>query len=499
MDSKVNTDVVVVGGGPVGLALATELALAGVEVVVLERLAERSGQSKALNLQPRTAEVFDLRELFDSAQSRSMSTVGDGHFSGIPLSYDGWQTRHPYQVGIPQAQTEQVLEERLAELGTKVRRGHELVSFESTEDTVVAKVRDDGGEYEIEAGYLVGCDGGRSRVRKLLGVAFPGTDPTRYAIVADVLLGKIPATMTTTWRSVRDIFGEEDFGRQAVTGTIPLGEPGLFRVLVRLADEERLDRDTQVPDELVIGFLKKAHGDEIEVVEVRSASQFSDTSRQVERYRVGRVLLAGDAAHIHFPAGGQGLNLGVQDAVNLGWKLAADLKGWAPDGLLDTYHAERHPVGERVIENTRAQMTLTGDEPASRAMRKLFREIAEMPEVNRKLAGMISGLDIRYPFDGPSHPLLGARIPDVELRVDGETRWASSLFHSGHGVLLSGDPALLDLALPWRGRVDAVEATGLPEVAAMLVRPDGYVCWVGTGGETGLDAALRTWFGEPEN
>ena len=495
-----------VGSGPTGLMLANELALAGVGVIVLERLAERSGQSKALNLQPRTAEVFDLRGLLEPARRYALDTWGSGHFGGRPLSYAGWQTRHPYQVNIPQAGVERVLEERLAEHGVRVWRGHELVEFTQHDSGVTATVRTTTGELRIRAGYLVGCDGGRSTVRKQLGVGFPGTDASRFAFVADVVLGTTPATVPTRLRSVRDALARENDGGRASGGLIPLGKPGLFRLVFTDPDAKPEDQARPVPAAEVAAATRRLYGEGAEVAEVCWASRFTNATRQAEHYRVGRVLLAGDAAHIHFPAGGQGLNLGVQDAMNLGWKLAAEVKGQAPQGLLDTYHSERHPVGARVLDNTRAQTLPPEPDPETLAMHRLITELAELPEVNRYLAGMVSGFDIRYDVDGPDHPLLGSRLPDLELAVHGRRRWASELFHTGRGVLLSADPRYLESAGPWSDRADATAVPELPGLTtdAVLVRPDGYVCWVAQPGDVPsdttdntkrLESALRTWFG----
>ncbi|RLK53928.1 FAD-dependent monooxygenase [Actinokineospora cianjurensis] len=500
------TDVIVVGGGPTGLMLASELALGGVAVLVLERLAERSGQSKALNLQPRTAEVFDLRGLLERTREYALGNWGSGHFGGRPLSYEGWQTRHPYQVAIPQAGVERALEERLAEQGVPVLRGHDLLGFTQHDTGVTATVRTTAGELEVQARYLVGCDGGRSTVRKQLGVGFPGTDASQFAFVADVVFGVVPAAVPTRMRSVQDAIarektGRDKTGRRGTGGLIPLGEQGLHRLVFNDPDARQEDQATPVSADEVKAAIRRLYGEDGEIAEVRWASRFSNATRQADRYRVDRVLLAGDAAHIHFPAGGQGLNLGVQDAMNLGWKLAATVRGHAPTGLLDTYHAERHPVGARVLDNTRAQTLPTDPDPETRAMHGLITELARLPEANRYLAGMVSGLDIRYPVAGQDHPLLGARLPDLEL----PTHWTSTLFHSGHGVLLTTDPRHLTTAGPWSDRVHAVAVADLPLPAtAVLARPDGYISWLALpetphlSATDQLETALQTWFG-PEN
>lgn len=459
--NELNAEVVVAGAGPTGLMLANELALAGVDVVVLERLPVRTGLSKALNLQPRTAEVLDLRGLLGRAEQRSFATVADGHFAVIPVRYTGWDTRHPYQVGIPQAQVEAALEERLAEQGVKVLRGHELTGFEqdATGVTVTA------GDLRVRAAYLVGCDGGRSAVRKALNLPFEGIEGRGHGVSADVLFRTTPPGAPTEWRSMGNMVTSLSPGK--FVGLIPLGEPNLYR----LSYGDRLNRPedlrAEVPEEEIRAAVRERFGAEAEIDEIRWVSRFSDDSRLVAKYRVGRVLLAGDAAHIHFPAGGQGLNLGVQDALNLGWKLAADLRGRAPAGLLDTYEAERRAVADRVLQNVAAQNALIPLTPDQLALRALFRDLTAIPEVQHKLSGMVSGLDIRY---GPeeAHPATGARLPDFPLG----NGFASDWFHSGKFVLLTKTPT----AAP-HPEVVVAEVPDLPwpDLTMVLVRPDGYV------------------------
>lgn len=349
-----DTDVIVAGAGPVGLMLAGELALAGTRVIVVEKLAVRSGQSKSMNLQPRTAEVLDLRGLLSRTDEDAIGRVDRGHFAGIPLRYDGLDTRFPYQVGILQARVEAVLERRLAELGGELRREWALTGFESDAEGVTVHgpeksgglATSDGpetsggagtsrGAETLRARYLVGCDGGRSTVRKLLGVGFPGTEPTHYTTLADVVLDAGTAALPTGWVPLGNTRRRRADGSFA--SVVPIGEPGLYRLVYFDGQRER----TEVAPEEVAAALRTFYGEEYTLREVRYASRFSDASRQAETYRVGRVLLAGDAAHTHPPTGGQGLNLGVQDAINLGWKLAAVVAGRMPESLLDTYQAER--------------------------------------------------------------------------------------------------------------------------------------------------------------
>lgn len=454
-------EVVVAGAGPTGLMLANELALAGVDVVVLERLPVRTGLSKALNLQPRTAEVLDLRGLLGRAEERSFATVADGHFAVIPVGYTGWDTRHPYQVGIPQAQVEAALEERLAEQGVEVLRGHELTGFEQDAAGVTVTARG----LRVRAAYLVGCDGGRSAVRKALNLPFEGIEGRGHGVSADVLFRTTPPGAPTRWRSMGNMVTSHSPGK--FIGLIPLGEPNLYRLSYGDRLSRPADLRAEVPEAEVRAAVRERFGDEVEVEEIRWASRYSDDSRLAAKYRVGRVLLAGDAAHVHFPAGGQGLNLGVQDAMNLGWKLAAELRGRAPAGLLDTYEEERRAVANRVLQNVAAQNALIPVTPDQLALRALFRDLTAIPEVERHLSGLVSGLDIRYATD-ETHPAAGARLPDLLL---GEG-FASDLFHKGKFVLLTKTPAPAP-----HPEVVVAEVPDLPwpDLTKVLVRPDGYV------------------------
>lgn len=475
--NNLGADVVVAGAGPTGLMLARELALAGVDVVVLERLHERTGLSKALNVQPRTAEMLALRGLLDDIEERSYATVQDGHFAMIPVDYDGWDTRFPFQLGIPQAQLEEYLEERLATQGTKVIRGAEVIDFVQDKDSVSVRYRTDGGENRLHAKFLVGCDGSRSVVRKGLGVDFPGVDGEGFGVVADVLFDKIPDGAQKQWRTMRNI--GQPTGATTFKGLIPLEEPGLYRFVYGDRASRPADIRSAISHDEVRQALLDSYGDSATVSEIRWASQFSDAARQAAHYRVGRVLLAGDAAHIHFPAGGQGLNLGVQDAMNLGWKLAATVRGWAGDDLLDTYEAERHPVGAQVLHNVAAQLGLTPRSHESRALRDFFAELTKLPEVNRYLAGMVSGLGIRYPTHGTAHPALGTRLNDQDVATEAGPLRPSTLFHTGDFVLLTTTQAHVGAARAHSPRLTVQLVTGLPwpSTEAVLYRPDGYACW----------------------
>ncbi|MDX3195490.1 FAD-dependent monooxygenase [Streptomyces sp. MN03-5084-2B] len=468
---ELTAEVVVAGAGPTGLMLANELALAGVDVLVLERMHERTGLSKALNLQPRTAEVLDLRGLLPRAKDRSFATVADGHFAVIPVPYTGWDTRHPYQLGIPQAEVEAALEERLSEQGVRVRRGHELTSFVQDAGGVTVTA----GDLRVRAAYLVGCDGGRSRVRKALNMRFEGIEGRGHGVSADVLFRSTPSGAPTQWRSMTDMVTSQSPGK--FIGVIPLAEPNLYRVSFgdRLNRPENLR--AEVTDEEVRQAVAERFGPEAEIAEIRWASRFSDDSRLAETYQVGRVLLAGDAAHTHFPAGGQGLNLGIQDAMNLGWKLAATLQNRAPASLLDTYESERRKVAQDVLNNIAAQNALIPTTPNQLALRALFRDLTTLPEVQHHLSGMVSGLNIRYAAEDP-HPAAGTRLPDVPT-TEGH---ASTLFHKGNWVLLTKTPqpsphpevvVAVIPELPW------------PDVERILVRPDGYIA--------NTTAKTKTW------
>ncbi|MBE8525165.1 FAD-dependent monooxygenase [Amycolatopsis sp. H6(2020)] len=458
---ELTTEVVVAGAGPTGLMLANELALAGVDTSVLERMHERTGLSKALNLQPRTAEVLDLRGLLGRAEDRSFATVADGHFAVIPVSYAGWETRHPYQLGIPQAEVEAALEERLNEQGVQVRRGHELTSFVQDADGVTVTA----GDLRIRAAYLAGCDGGRSAVRKALNLPFEGIEGQGHGVSADVLFKATPPGAPTQWRSMNNMVTSQSPGK--FIGVIPLAEPNLYRVSFgdRLNRPENLR--AEVTSEEVRQAVAERFGPEAEIEEIRWASRFSDDSRLAASYQVGRVLLAGDAAHIHFPAGGQGLNLGIQDAMNLGWKLAATVRNKVPQTLLDTYEAERRPVAKQVLDNVAAQNALIPTTPNQLALRALFRDLTALPEVQHHLSGLVSGLNIHYATT-ETHPAAGTRLPDFPL-PEGH---ASNLFHKGNWVLLTKTPT----PTPHTEVVVAeVPELPWPDLDKILVRPDGYI------------------------
>ncbi|WP_037636432.1 FAD-dependent monooxygenase [Streptomyces katrae] len=493
-----DTDVVIAGAGPTGLMLACELRLAGVDVVVVERLAERTGESRAGGIHSRTLEVLDQRGILDR-----FLAVGElqpvGHFSGLYLDFDESESRHPYPLMILQSDIERLLEEWAAELGVQVRRSSEVSGIRQDGDGVTVELgTEQPAAATLRARYLVGCDGGRSTVRKLAGIDFPGTEATMTALIGDVELPDLPEDYVWVRRCAGGDYSAIAF------------EPGWYRVITSEYDRVA-DRDETPTFEQLRESLIRVAGTDFGMNSPRWVSRFNDAARQAAEYRVGRVLLAGDAAHIHFPAGGQGLNMGVQDAVNLGWKLASVVRGQAPESLLDSYHAERHPVGERVLHNTRAQSALARPGAQTDALREVFGSLMVFDDVNRHLRLMLTALDIRYPVD-VDHPLAGRRVPDADLKTPEGTIGVYDLLHAGRPVLLdlSGSAALAAVAGGWADRVDFVEARSedgswsvpaideVPAPAAVLIRPDGHVAWATDGGApdtSALRTALTTWFG----
>jgi 2-polyprenyl-6-methoxyphenol hydroxylase-like FAD-dependent oxidoreductase len=487
--SDMQTEVAVVGAGPTGLTLAYELALAGVETLVLEKLPQRVEQVKGGAIQPRTAELLESRGLLEPLLKRAIprDPVG-GHFATLPVPLDctPWRTRHPFPIAIPQWEIEEVLEERVIGVGARVLRGTAVTGVESDDDGVVVTA----GGVRVRAGHLVACDGGHSTVRKLLGLPFPGRPGTHQAVLADIRLTAVSSLVPRQMGHMSSLTRHAG-GYWAML--VPLGDDR-YRFTFGRADQAQSDRDDPVTAEEITAALTAVYGHGTTLGAVDNSSRFGDATRQLERYRAGRVLFAGDAAHIHSPLGGQGLNLGIQDAFNLGWKLAAVVQDRAPSGLLDNYHAERHPAAAQVLHHTSAQRVLAAPNPSEdvAALRDLFIDLLRLPDTNRHLAGLMSGLSLRYALPG-DHSLTGHRVPDGDLLTEtGPTR-LSALFGSGHSVLLdlSGTvPA--DFPLP--PRVDLVRATCTDDLGAavLLIRPDGYVAWAADDSAAFDDALLAT-------
>lgn len=469
-------DVIIAGGGPTGLMLAGELRLHGVQVLVLEKEAEPAGYVRALGLHVRSIEVMDQRGLLERFLALGQQYPLGGFFAGIDKpAPDRLDTAHPYVLGIPQTTTDRLLAERATELGTEIRRGSELAGLSQDDHGVTAELADGT---QLRSRYLVGCDGGRSTVRKLLGVGFPGEPSRVETLLGEMELAVPPETLAAVMAEVRKT--------QKRFGATPFGD-GVYRVV---APAEGMAGDRSAPPTLeeFKQQLRATAGTDFGAHSPRWLSRFGDATRLAERYRTGRVLLAGDAAHIHPPTGGQGLNLGIQDAFNLGWKLAAEIGGWAPEGLLDSYHTERHPVAADVLNNTRAQMELLSTEPGPQAVRRLVSELMDFEEVNRYLIGKITAIGVRYDF-GEGHELLGRRMRDVRLK----RARLYELMHGGRGLLLD-QTGRLSVA-GWAERVDhIVDVSEELDAPAVLLRPDGHVAWIGEDSQDLLNQLPR-WFG----
>ncbi|GAA5165784.1 FAD-dependent monooxygenase [Amycolatopsis dongchuanensis] len=442
------TDVLIAGAGPTGLWLAAELRLQGVAVTVLEARRERSPHSKALTLHPRTLEIFAMRGIADRFTTAGLP-VPTGHFGALEnrLDFAVLDTPFPYTLFLPQVRTEELLEEHARALGADIRWGHRVTGLAQDGDGVTVEV--EGGE-RLRAQYVVGCDGTRSTVRQAAGIGFPGTDATVWGWLGDVVLDEPPAQPV-------NVAGEDG-------GVMLVPLPGGISRIVGHTPEDQGAHPGELTFDELRAKTTRVLGTDFGMRDPHWLSRFGNATRQAVRYRSGRVFLAGDAAHMHFPAGGVGLNVGVQDATNLGWKLAAAVHGTAEDGLLDSYHAERHPVGAALLEHTRAQTALmTAYTPEGRALRSVLSGlIAEVPEFSRVLAERLAALDVAYrPTDPAAHPLTGTRAPDLAL-TDGSN--LLSLLRSGQPVRLDGTQ-LVGAPPQWAG------------VRSALVRPDGYVAW----------------------
>jgi 3-(3-hydroxy-phenyl)propionate hydroxylase len=475
-------EVVVVGGGPAGMMLAAELTLADIDVVVVERRLTQDLESpRSRGLHARTIEVLDQRGIADRFLTKGLPMQVQA-FAGIPLDISDFPTRHNYGLALLQSDFERIMAAWIDELGVPVLRERHVTGFVQNNDHVDVTCADG---VELRAQYLVGCDGARSVVRTTAGIEFAGWDPTVCWITAEVEMREQPA-----------------FGLRGGGGIGP-AESG--RIGVTLAELDPDNRFTEPTLDDLRSALARVDGTDYGAHSPRFISRFTDMTRQAVTYRTGRVLLAGDAAHVHAPFGGQGLNLGVQDSVNLGWKLAQVIRGTSPTTLLDTYHTERHPVAARVMHNTMAQRALGATDERTAALRSVIASLLALDEPRTLVAAMVSGLDIHYGAND-GHPLIGRRVPDLELTTsNGPTHIYEHLHHANPLLLNLGLPSELDVT-PWMDQIQHIKATytgkwELPIIgeveppSLMLIRPDGYVAWAGTRTDTGLKAALTAWFG----
>jgi 2-polyprenyl-6-methoxyphenol hydroxylase-like FAD-dependent oxidoreductase len=491
--------VVIAGGGPTGLMLAGELALTGVDVAIVERRASPDlPGSRAGGLHSRTIEVLDQRGIADRFLSQGQ-VAQVAAFAGTPLDISDFPTRHPYGLGLWQNHIERILAGWVGELAVPIYRGREVTGF-AQDDTGVDVELSDGKSLQAE--YLVGCDGGRSLIRTAAGIEFPGWGPTTSSLIAEVELAEEPE-----WGIRRDALGVHALGRleyEIRDGEVVYMDRGPVRVMVT---EEHVGPTTEPTLRDLSEALIAVYGTDYGIHSPTWISRFTDMTRQAAAYRDRRVLLAGDAAHVHAPDGGQGLQTGVQDAVNLGWKLAQVVKQTSPESLLDTYRAERHPVAARVLRNTMAQVALRRPDDRIKAVGDVVSELLSMDEPRRRFAAMMSGLDIHYDL-GDGHLLLGRRMPDLDLVTANGPLRVFTLLHDARPVLLNlGELGSFDIT-PWADRVQLIDAkyAGVWELpvlgavtapTAVLIRPDGYVAWVGDRTQLGLADALTTWFGPP--
>jgi 3-(3-hydroxy-phenyl)propionate hydroxylase len=490
--------VVIAGGGPTGLMLAGELALAGVDVAIVERrLSQDLPGSRAGGLGSRTLEVLDQRGIVDrflaEGQKAQVTAFAPAH-----LDISDFPTRHPYGLALWQKHIERILAGWVGELPVMFYRGRDVTGF-THDDTGVDIAVSDGPS--LRAQYLVGCDGGRSVVRKTAGIEFPGWDATTSSLLAQVEMTEEPETGIRRTPTGTYAIGKVEY--EIKDGQVVYAKGGTVGVMLT---ESQIGTSEPTMRDLSEGLIA-VYGTDYGIHSPTFISRFTDMTRQAATYRKGRVLLAGDAAHIHSPVGGQGLNIGVQDAVNLGWKLAQVVKRTSPESLLDTYHAERHPIGARVLRNTMAQVALMRVDDRTEALRDTVSELLSMDEPRKRFAAMMSGLGIHYDL-GEGHPLLGRRMPDLDIVTANRPLRVFHLLHDARPVLLNfGEPGAFDIT-PWADRVQFVDgkyngAWELPAIGvvtaptAVLIRPDGYVAWVGEGTQVGLIDALTIWFGPP--
>jgi 2-polyprenyl-6-methoxyphenol hydroxylase-like FAD-dependent oxidoreductase len=492
-------EVVIAGAGPTGLMLAGELALANVDVVVVERRPSQDlAGSRAGGLNSRTIEILDQRGIANRFLSEGQRAQV-GMFAATRLDISEFPTRHPYGLGLWQNHIERILADWVGEMGVPIYRSLEVTGFAQDHTGVGVELSDD---QLLRAEYLVGCDGGRSLIRKTAGIEFPGWDPTTSSLIAEVEMAEEPELGVHS-----NAFGVHSFGKvkyEIRDGDVVYMDGGPVRVMVT---EQRVGPATEPTLRDLSEALITVCGTDYGIHSPIWISRFTDMTRQAAGYRRGRVLLAGDAAHVHAPDGGQGLQTGVQDAVNLGWKLAQVVKGKSPESLLDTYHAERHPVAARVLRNTMASVALRRPDERTKAVRDTISELLGMDEPRKMFAAMMSGLDIHYDL-GEGHPLLGRRMPDLDLVTPNGPLRVFTLLHDARPVLLNfGVPGSVDIT-PWADRVQVIDAKyvgtwELPALGpvtaptAVLIRPDGYVAWAGDLTQPGLADALTTWFGPP--
>lgn len=490
--------VVIAGGGPAGMMLAAELALAGVDVAIVERRPDHElAGSRAGGFHARTLELLDQRGVVDRFLAEGQ-TAQAAMFGMTVLDVSDFPTRHPYSLALWQGRIERIMSDWVAELPVTVHYRSEVAGFAQDDDGVDVELADGR---TLRAAYLVGCDGGRSTIRKAAGIAFPGWDPTVSNLIAEAEMADEPELGVR--HDARGVHGIGRLEFEIVDGEVAYAEEGPVRIML---SEPQIGGSVEPTIDDLRAGLVAVYGTDFGVHSPTWISRFTDMTRQAACYRVGRVLIAGDAAHIHYPAGGHGISLAVQDAVNLGWKLAQVIDGRSEQRLLDTYQDERHPVAARALQHTMAQTALQRGDDRTQALLTFLSDVIVMDEPRKLLAGIVSGLDVRYDL-GDGHPLLGRRMPDLDLTTpDGPVR-VFSLLHQARPVVLDlGRSGASAVAAPWGDRVRTVEATyagawELPVIGtvsaptAVLIRPDGHVAWVGEGSCNRLTDALTRWVG----
>jgi 2-polyprenyl-6-methoxyphenol hydroxylase-like FAD-dependent oxidoreductase len=509
-------DVAIVGGGPSGLLLACELALAGVKPIILERLLEPDTMPKANGLVGRVVQALDYRGWYEllSGNTTPPRPIPSFQFGGLTLNLSTLDDHSMYALPIPQKQLEEQLEQRARELCVEIRRGCDVTAVRQNPDRVCIDMQGPDGAQALDARFVVGADGGHSVVRKRTGIGFPGVTDDGFISRNGQVAIHPPVALPDGGLQVPGVglLRPYTFNRTE-TGVFAFGmfQPGIYRVASIEWHHSSIEDSTSISIDELRQSVRRVIGGDVPMSEPPAAQAVplsrattASNSRQADRYRLGRVLLVGDAAHVHSGVGGSGLNLGLQDAMNLGWKLAAEIHGWAPPGLLDTYHAERHPVGERVIMHTRAQTALLARGAYVTALRAVFDELLCQPDTIQHVADLMAGADIRYEAPGEAHPMTGRWMPDLQLEAECRSTRVAELLRPARAILLdlAGRAELNQAAAGWSDRVTVISATtGDRPADAVLIRPDGYVAWA-TGAETanavdGLRHALRTWFGIP--